>query len=119
MPWSGVRVPGTPQAGDRFGASLLLGSMDLPEREGDEIAMGLVVGAPGDTLAGRDGAGSVTVIQEVFHSAAVLSQDSVGVPGTPETGDQVGASLALRPVVKGAVGSAGDPADDLQRLRHR
>lgn len=114
----GVRVPGIPEAGDRFGAALLTGSMDLPERDGDEVAKGLVIGAPGDTVSGRDGAGSVTVVHEALQSAASISQDSPGVPGSAETGDQFGASLALSPLVKGQpkVLAVGAPGEDAGRV---
>jgi hypothetical protein len=94
-PLGGVAVPGTPQAGDRFGASLAVGLLDLVETTGPETGQGLVIGAPGDSVTGHDGAGSVTVLQEKFASASLISQDSTQVPGVAEAGDQFGASLAL------------------------
>ena len=94
-PLGAVVLPGSPQAGDRFGASLAVGAMDLAERTGPEIAQGLIIGAPGDTVSGQDGAGSVTVVQEGFQSATLISQDSAGVPGSAENGDQFGYSLAF------------------------
>ena len=115
----GVRVPGTPRAGDRFGAALVMGSMDLPEREGDEIAQGLIIGAPGDTVAGHDAAGSVTLVQESFHSASLISQDSARVPGSAETGDQFGASLALSAFVRNqpSLLAVGSPGEDVEGVR--
>jgi hypothetical protein len=115
-PLGAVRLPGTPQRGDRFGSSLALGVVDLPERSGNETAHGLMIGAPGDTVSGRAGAGSVTIVQETFESASLLSQDSAGVPGAAETGDGFGYSLAYSPqfgVTRGtlAVGTPGEDVD--------
>ena len=67
-PLGAIRLPGTPQRGDRFGSSLALGVVDLPERTGNEIAHALMIGAPGDTVSGHAGAGSVTVVQEKFEA---------------------------------------------------
>jgi hypothetical protein len=112
-PLGAVRLPGTPQAGDRFGTSLASGLVDLPEVSGQEVAQGLLVGAPGDTVSGHDAAGSVTALSEKFESAALLSQDGARVPGAAETGDHFGSSLALSPAAGGvartlAVGSPGE-----------
>lgn len=117
-PLGAVLVPGIPQAGDRFGASLAVGLLDLPERTGQEIAQGLIIGAPGDTVAGLDGAGSITVLQEEFESVSLITQDSPGVPGGAEAGDQFGFSLALSPRVGTsartlAVGAPGEDAGPL------
>jgi hypothetical protein len=114
-PLGAVVVPGTPQTGDRFGAALASGPLDLPERSGAEVGLTLVVGAPGDTVSGRDGAGSVTVLQEKYESAVLLSQSTAGVPGVAETADGFGTSVALNPrsatqVATLAVGSPGEDA---------
>lgn len=92
---TGVRVPGVPEAGDRFGASLTMGHLSLGGVNGRSI----IIGAPGDTVAGRDGAGSVTVVHlgEEYESASLITQNSPGVPGGAEAGDQFGFSLALSP----------------------
>jgi hypothetical protein len=113
-PLGGVTVPGTPQAGDRFGASLAVGLLDLVETTGPETGQGLVIGAPGDSVTGRDGAGSVTVLQEKFASASLISQDSTQVPGVAEAGDQFGASLALSPQTGSAARTlaVGVPGED-------
>ena len=94
-PLGAIRLPGTPQRTDRFGSSLALGVVDLPEWSGNEIANGLMIGAPGDTVSGRAGAGSVTIVQEKFEAAILISQDSAGVPGAAEVGDGFGYSLAF------------------------
>lgn len=114
-PSGAVVVPGKPQPGDRFGAALASGPLDLPKRSGREVGLALVVGAPGDAVSGRDGAGSVTVLQERFEYAVLLSQSTTGVPGAAETGDGFGASVALNPrsgtqVATLAVGSPGEDA---------
>ena len=114
-PLGAVRLPDTPEPGDRFGSALATGLVDVAERSGQEIAQGLVIGAPGDMVNGRDGAGSVTVLSEKFESASLISQDSAGVPGAAENGDQFGYSVALSPRVGSraatlAVGSPGENA---------
>lgn len=114
-PLGAVRLPDTPERGDRFGASLATGIVNVVERSGAEIGQGLVIGAPGDMVSGRDGAGSVTVISEKFESASLISQDSAGVPGAAENGDQFGYSVALSPRVGSraatlAVGAPGENA---------
>ena len=114
-PLGAIRLPDTPEPGDRFGASLATGLVDVVEWSGQEIAQGLVIGAPGDMVSGRDGAGSVTVLSEKFESATLISQDSAGVPGAAENGDQFGYSVALSPRVGSraamlAVGSPGENA---------
>ena len=82
-------VPGRFQAGDRFGE--VVGYVDyLPRAIDDPPA--LFVGAPGDVVNGRSGAGSVTVLQGATRR--LITQNTSGVPGTAETGDHFGASLA-------------------------
>lgn len=93
----GDKVPGTPQTGDRFGASLAADLLDLGER-----SQSLVVGAPGDMVDGRDNAGTVTVFEGEdrdgpFSSVRQFSENTRGVPGIAEAGDQFGFSLALSP----------------------
>lgn len=116
-PLGAVVVPGTPQTGDRFGTALASGPLDLPETSGTEVGLALVVGAPGDTVSGRDGAGSVTVLQEKYEHAALLSQSTAGVPGTAETADGFGASVALNPrsATQVATLAVGSPGEDLGR----
>lgn len=118
-PLGAVRLPGTPQAGDRFGSSLAVGVMNLPEISGTDTGQTLVIGAPGDTVSGRDGAGSVTVLQEKYEAAVLLTQASSGVPGTPETDDQFGASVALNPAAGTAPAmlAVGAPREDAGRIR--
>ncbi len=51
-----VEVPGTPEAGDRFGAAVTTAHVD------DDKYADLVIGAPGEDIAGKADAGSVTVL---------------------------------------------------------
>ncbi|HWM38903.1 MAG TPA: FG-GAP-like repeat-containing protein [Streptomyces sp.] len=61
-------VPGTPEAGDKFGSSIATGDMD-----GDGYA-DLVVGASGEAIGDVEGAGSVTII---FGSSTGLSSKAI------------------------------------------
>jgi FG-GAP repeat len=58
----------------------------------------LAVGAPGEAIGTRSGAGAVNLLlgsaDGLVPSAVVLSQDSEGVGGTAETGDAFGVALA-------------------------
>ena len=72
-------VPGAEASHDAFGTSLATGDGAL------------AIGAPGATVAGKHGAGTVTVLSGLSATGATLwSQNSSGVPGTAETGDAFG-----------------------------
>lgn len=110
-----ARLPGTPQSGDFFGAALAVGRVDLAEQTTEATGQGLMIGAPGDVVSGRDNAGSVTVLPESFRTAGLITQSSPGVQGTAEYGDHFGSTLALSPAVGNqprtlAVGSPGEDA---------
>ncbi|MET7677086.1 FG-GAP-like repeat-containing protein [Streptomyces seoulensis] len=87
-------VPGTGESDDLFGSSVATGDVN-----GDGYA-DVAVGAPGETLGKAREAGAVTIL---FGSASGLTtkgaqgwtQDSKGVPGGSETGDQFGKSVRL------------------------
>lgn len=113
-PLGAIRLPDLPEPGDRFGASLAGGTLDMPETSGTDEGQALLIGAPGDTVSGRDGAGSVTVLQEKYESVVLLTQDRAGVPGTAEVGDQFGYSIALRPLAgtQSATLAVGAPGED-------
>lgn len=92
-----VGVPGVPQAGDRFGAALLIAQLNAPFT-GDVLAgpePTYVMGAPGDVVAGHDNAGSVTLAYTQTNGLEQVTQDSSTVTDHAETGDAFGSSLAV------------------------
>ena len=98
-------VPGTAEAGDRFGASLAWG--------------GSVVGVPGEDVGGISNAGLVqtfgfsrTVPDSLVPSVA-YTQNSKGVPGVAEAGDRFGAAVSggifqCNETTSAAVGAPGE-----------
>ena len=98
----GRGLPGTAQTGDRLGQTLAAG----------------LVGAPGDTVSGRRGAGSVTL----FHAEGTavvpgrsFNQATPGVPGADEAGDQFGSALAFGHHARTLL--VGIPGEDVGRVR--
>jgi hypothetical protein len=89
--YRGSGLGGTPQTGERIGASLAAGRF-VPLFAGD----GLAAGAPGRDEAGQDQAGAVVLLSDlggaIFDST--WSQDSADVPGAPEDFDRFGSALA-------------------------
>ncbi|MEU6846692.1 FG-GAP repeat protein [Streptomyces sp. NPDC046716] len=86
-------VPGVTEPEDRFGASVAVGDVD-----GDGCA-DVAVGAPGETVDGVRGTGSVTVLKGhkgTLTAGRAYHQATSGVPGAAETGDAFGAAVALR-----------------------
>ncbi|MET8947536.1 FG-GAP-like repeat-containing protein [Streptomyces sp. NPDC004542] len=87
-------VPGTGEADDLFGVALSTGDIN-----GDGYA-DVAVGAHGEDVGSARDAGSVTIL---FGSASGLktsgaksyTQNTSGVPGTAETGDDLGQSVRL------------------------
>lgn len=82
-------VPGTAEQGDRFGAAVAFGDM-----ESGESGYNLWIGAPGESIGATARAGSVTRLGlggSRLPNTALYSGH--GLPGTPERGDQLGATL--------------------------
>jgi hypothetical protein len=85
-------IPGTAEAGDRYGAALAVGLFDCQE------VFSVAVGAPGEDVGKATNAGSVTLSQTSSDGPAcparVLGQGR-GLPGRPEAGDGVGTSVGV------------------------
>ena len=99
-------VPGTAEAGDRFGASLT--SSEVPPLPNPRT---LAIGAPGEDVGSVKDAGSVTVLKRsgsTFLPTISLTQATAGIAGTVETGDQFGAALAYRDDRTLAIGIPGE-----------
>lgn len=117
-------VVGTARAGDRFGAALLVAQLDEKSFT-DSVA----IGAPGDVVSGRAGAGSVTFLAATGAGPAVdldvttvaqLTQDTAAlprVPGTAEAGDGFGSSLSSHGAAADWVLLVGVPGEDLGGVR--
>ncbi|MEU6124447.1 FG-GAP repeat protein [Streptomyces sp. NPDC047123] len=103
-------VPGADETGDGFGGSVSAGDVT-----GDGLA-DLAVGAPGETVDGVAGAGSVTLLKSTagrFTSGKAWHQETAGVPGVAEEGDHFGTSVRLKDINKNgrldlATGATGE-----------
>jgi len=89
-------ISGQAEPGDRFGAAVEV--FQGPGGFGCDtttvLGYTLVVGAPGEDLGSVQDAGLVHVARGLAADTP-LSQDTAGVDGVAESGDQFGASLAL------------------------
>lgn len=93
-------VPGDPAGYSEFGSVLAAGGSVL------------AIGDPEATVAGRRGAGAVTLLRPGVDGFAprTLSQAGAAVPGAAEVGDRFGASVSLADDVL-AVGVPGEDVD--------
>ena len=80
-------VTGTSERGDGFGTAV--STYAIPS--GD---LHVLVSTPGEDIGSIRDAGMVQVVGASNHPA--WSQASEGVPGTPETGDRMGATLSAQ-----------------------
>jgi hypothetical protein len=89
-------ISGGAEAGDRFGAAVELfqGPGGFSCNVTGVKGFTLVVGVPGEDLNGKRDVGMVHLARDLTTDTP-LSQDSPGVDGGTEAGDQFGASLAL------------------------
>jgi hypothetical protein len=109
-------VPGKAEAGDRFGAAVLVspGSI-LCGTESEESGLSLLVGSPGEDIGSRPSrrdAGTVTVLDldrtnpYKFGPCRIAPlRQGHGLPGQPERGDHAGQAL-------GAIRGGEQNADD-------
>ena len=84
-------IPGTAEAGDRFGAALSINYL-----VGDGGTVDVAVGVPNEDIGSLADAGSVIVLQDLYdpvETAVALDQNSAAVPGVAEAGDRFGRSL--------------------------
>ncbi|MGH3713016.1 MAG: integrin alpha [Micromonosporaceae bacterium] len=108
-------VGGTVGAADNFGLTLLVG------RVNEDACADLVVGVPHEDLPSAPDAGIVHVTfgspSGLGHEAdpIVLSQGTSSIPGSVESYDRFGSSLALGP--DGATLAIGVPAEDIGSLQ--
>jgi hypothetical protein len=103
-----------PEARDGFGSALSDGY--LAESDG---TVDLAVGAPGETVGGRAGAGAVSVVKNddtgfLATGSQLFYQGFAGVPGTAETDDGFGSAVAVGSFGRGGGGLAvGVPGEDI------
>lgn len=93
LPPQGLRLP-HPRSGDRFGTALAGGYY----LENYNVVETLFVGVPYLDVHGHKNAGGVAEFRgstSGLHFHKLWTQDSVGVPGTAQTGAHFGASLRL------------------------
>lgn len=106
-------VPGTAEETDEFGTSVAVGDFN-----GDGHA-DVAVGVPGEGIGSLDHAGCVDVLNGTSSGltgtgSVAWDQDSTGVPGTVEIGDEFGAAVLARPLTGGTRADLviGAPTDD-------
>ena len=105
-----------PEANDGFGSALAAGNFGYEDGTPD-----LAVGAPGETVGTRQGAGAVSILLGVSGGLAPGGPDIVQGPaagGNPEAGDQFGFSLATGTFQDSALEdlAIGAPGEDLGAL---
>ncbi|WP_433333385.1 hypothetical protein [Spirillospora sp. CA-294931] len=121
-------VPGSPMAGDQFGAALGVDrTLRTDGTPGDRPAPGLAVGAPGVDVNGAADAGAAGVVAfdgtaGDVAQAAMITQDSPGISGGPEAGDRFGAAVDLygggvSDEVRGYNLAVGVPGEDLGTVK--
>lgn len=87
-------VPGKDVRGNAFGGAIAVGDVD------EDGYADLVVGSPGEAVGRHRAAGRVTVVYGGKHGYRTsgdkaFAQNTKGVPGTPEKGDELGSAVAL------------------------
>ncbi len=94
-----VGIGGASESGDRFGWSLVTGNFDGNKASNGEPVDDLAIGVPGEDFNNRTDAGVVQVLYGspgagLFGRDQTISQNSSGLEGDANSGDQFGWSLA-------------------------
>ncbi|HST80772.1 MAG TPA: hypothetical protein VLL08_03400 [Kineosporiaceae bacterium] len=100
-------IPGTMEAGDRFGSAVVLGVALICQE-----AVDVAVGAAGEDVGAKENAGTISLIPletDMGCTAAALRQGS-GLAGAAEAGDEVGTVLGI---TRGALDAEEDYSDRL------
>lgn len=100
-------VPGSPEKGDRFGASIATTSKGLDTQ--------VAIGVPGEDLGSKKDAGLVQELSydsDDFRASPSLTQDSTGVADVAEAGDAFGAQVALATEDERTVLAVSSPGED-------
>jgi hypothetical protein len=86
-----ANIPGTSQAGDRFGAAVNV-VQGLQSMEQIDMA----IGSPGEDVGKRKNAGTITLIPITDHgSGAKIVRQGSGLAGAAEAGDEVGSVFGI------------------------
>jgi hypothetical protein len=98
-------LQGQAEGGDRFGAALAGGAVTPGESDD------LVIGVPGENGA----AGAAQILFQTSATDAVRTQDTPGVKGTAEAGDEFASGLAIGAIGRGdddlAIGTPGEDSN--------
>ena len=114
-------VPGSAETGDRFGSAVAINYFPSDRSQGDSDSdyIDVVVGVPNEDIGSTVDAGAITVVKDVydyeFPGSLSITQDSPGVPGVVEAGDQFGRVLDTVMVGRTAWLAVGTPNEDLGR----
>ena len=106
-------VPGAAEKGDRFGTSVHL----VPDDNGGNPT--LLVGTPGEDVGAKVDAGSVTIARISRSSLRptgtirTVDQNSTGMAGTVEKGDQFGTAVSSMRYGSGIAYLVGVPGEDV------
>ena len=101
-------IPETPEAGDRFGSALAMGAFDT------DPGVDVAVGAPGESVGTKAGAGAVLFLSSSEKAATVVHQNKPDIEGVASTGDKLGSALSAVDFGKGGLTdlAVGAPSDD-------
>lgn len=104
-------IPGGAEAGDRFGAAVSLNYLS-----GVADFVDAAVGVPNEDIGSSADAGAVTIVQDIYdlpEAGIGLDQNSPGVPGAVEAGDQFGRSVDTVRVGSTSRLAVGIPNEDI------